>query len=146
MLNKHLLIIVALLSASFTNTAAIDTWQIFINKQVIFKGNAEMEETAVAIKIKTLKPQDCLIIKYFIDNPNPNWKRTFYINDSNDISVKTVEINKQSGSVSVNASVFKQLMDKKQPVFIYTTSLPKDPQKAAAVRVRRILLCKINWK
>jgi hypothetical protein len=146
MINRFLLIIAAFFLLSFANRSAIDTWQILINKQVIFKGNAEMEESAVTIKNKTLKPTDRVIIKYNIDNPDPNWKRTFYINDSNDISIKTIELNKQSGAVSVNASAFKKLMDKKQPVFIYTTSLPKDPQKAAAVRVRRILLCKINWK
>jgi hypothetical protein len=80
-----------------------------------------------------------------MDDPDKGWKRTFYISDSNDENLKTAEINTQAGSVSFNASVIKDLMNKKQPVFIYTTSLPKNKELAARIRVRRVLLCKIEW-
>ena len=69
----------------------------------------------------------------------------FYINDGDDKNYRTIEVNKQSGRITVNAAVLQKLMNKRKPVLIYTTSLPKDPSKAALVRVRRILLCTIEW-
>ena len=66
-------------------------------------------------------------------------------NDANDNTIKALKISNQSGCVSFNASVFEELKNKKHPIFIYTTSLPKDPAIAATVRVRRMMICKIEW-
>ena len=145
MANKLFLVALTFLIICAVNATAIDSWRIFYNKQVIFKGNAEMENPVVRFKTRQLKKTDHFVISYKIDNPDVNWQRTFYINDTNEVNIKTIDLNKQSGSVSVNASVLKEMMNKKRPVMIYTTSLPKDPSKAATVRVRRILLCKIEW-
>lgn len=139
------LLLTAFFAMSYNKAGATDGWQVFFNKQEIFKGNAEMEQLKTTFKSRELKKNDCFRITYNNDHPYAGWKRTFYFNDSTDNTIKTLELNKQTGSVSLNASVLKEMMIKKQPVFIYTVSLPKDPDKASNIRVRRILLCKIEW-
>jgi hypothetical protein len=144
-MNKAIILLSVFLAFAFTTADAKDSWQILINKQVIFKGNSDDESPTVSVKVRVLKKTDCIAINYNMDDPDKGWKRTFYISDSNDENLKTAEINTQAGSVSFNASVIKDLMNKKQPVFIYTTSLPKNKELAARIRVRRVLLCKIEW-
>ncbi len=130
---------------AFSKVRSTDNWEICFNKQSIFKGTDDQLNKIAFLKAAGIEKNDCITITYKMENVDTGWKRTFYINDSADNNIKTIVLNKQTGSVSVNASVLQEMIDKKQPVFIYTTSLPKDPSKAAVVRVRRIFLCKIEW-
>ena len=115
------------------------------NKKLLVKGQPGQEEMQVSLKAVRIKKTDCFTIKYGTDNSNKRWNRTFYINDTADRTIKTVRINRQRGTVTFNASALKDMVNKRQPLIIYTTSLPKDPAKAATVRVRRIILCRIKW-
>ncbi len=73
-----------------------------------------------------------------------DWKRTFEIyNDADQLLLKIPASNQIAYSVSV-----KQLRAslKKGTHSLYTMAIPRDPSKAAVVRVRRILVCKIMVK
>jgi hypothetical protein len=144
-MKKTLLLIPLLLMLSLVKVSAMDRWEILLNKQVIFKGTSEQENPTLRFKTKTFKKTDSFTLRYTSENPQRGWNRTFYVTDSEENNLKTVTVDNQSGQVSVKASAVKELMGKKHPVFIYTTSLPKDPSKAATVRVRRILVCKVEW-
>ena len=133
-------ITVTLLSAK-----ANDSCKILFNKQVIFKGSVEEGAADAFIKVKRLTAKDCITIRYYSENTSKGWQRTFYINGPEESNLKTITIGKQSGAVSVKASVLNEMKEKKLPVFIYTTSLPTDKAMAARVRVRRMLICKIEW-
>jgi hypothetical protein len=124
---------------------ANDSCKILFNKQVIFNGVADQETAVASLKAKIFKAKDCLTISYKSETVNKGWERTFYINDSSEKSLKVITVNKQSGSVAVKASILNKMKEKKQPVFIYTTSLPTDKALAARIRVRRIFICKIEW-
>jgi hypothetical protein len=50
-----------------------------------------------------------------------------------------------TGKQPFKAALLAGYAKTKKPIHIYTTLLPSDPQKAAVIRVRRILLCTIEW-
>ncbi len=130
---------------SAAKAEASESWQILFNNKVIFKGNSDQPDPTLSLKATSFKETDKITIKYFMDNADNTWKRIFMVNDENEKSYITIELNKQSGSVSFKANKLKELMEKKKPFFIYTVSTPKDRSLAASVRVRRVLLCKIEW-
>lgn len=144
-MNKVFLLVCFLLSLLVGNAQTGENWQIFYNKKQVFKGTPEMEVSAAKLKKVRLKNSDIITIKYNTENLSKGWRRTFYINDSTDQNIKTIEMNEQSGSISVTASAINDLINKKTAKYIYTMSLPKDKALAARIRVRRVLLCKIDW-
>ncbi|HEX8461768.1 MAG TPA: hypothetical protein VF623_10070 [Segetibacter sp.] len=144
-MKKIIALLPLLLLLSLTNLYAMDHWEILLNNKVIFKGKIGEENPTLKFKSRSFKTTDRFTLKYTADDPQKDWNRIFIVTDAQDKELKTVYLDKQSVQVSVKASEVKLLMNKKQPVFIYTTSLPKDPAKAATVRVRRILLCKVEW-
>ena len=50
----------------------------------------------------------------------------------------------EDGSYCIKQSELKILLQPNEEYSIYTTALPKDPQKAMLVRVARTLVCKIK--
>lgn len=144
-MRKAFILIFTFLAFAYTSNSENDSWQILLNKKVIFKGSTDKEETTVSFKTVKVKPTDSITINYNPKKADNRWKRFIYINDSADVNIKTLTIDEQRGSTSVNASLIKNQIDNKQPVFIYTTAIPKDKSLAARIRVRRVLLCKIEW-
>jgi hypothetical protein len=143
---KKLLLIIFSIFALATVNAQTDNWQIFFNTKAVLKGNSDKADAELVIKTSALRSTDKIVIKYTSATADDKWKRTFYITDSADNNILTIPSSKQTGSISVTAGKLTQYMKHKQPVFIYTTSIPKDKAMAASVRVRRMLLCKIEWK
>jgi hypothetical protein len=81
-----------------------------------------------------------------MEKPEEGWNRTIYLNDAKDNVIKQYELKNQVGTVSIPVKILQQIARKKQAIHIYTMSLPKDPNLAAVVRVRRVLLGKIQWQ
>jgi hypothetical protein len=122
-----------------------DRWEIKFNKQIIFKGSSNQTNPTAFLKTSALKKTDKITIRYLMDNPDKDWKRTFLIRDESENNIATLDLNNPTGAVTFNVYNLQALRNKKKPFFIYTVSLPKDPSLAAAIRVKRILLCKIEW-
>src|SRR5215210_5350984 len=122
-MKKLFMLLPAFVALPMSPAHANDTCEIMFNKQVIFKGDVEQENSVAFLKAKPFQKSDCLTIRYYSENAKKEWKRTFYINDS----------------------ALKDMNEKKQPVFIYTTSLPTDKAMAGRIRVRRVFICKIEW-
>jgi hypothetical protein len=135
----------AFVALNIAGASANDSCKILFNKQVIFEGPVDQETAVAPLKAKVFTNNDCIIISYKSENANKGWERTFYINESSEKSLKVIRLNKQSGTVAVKAAILNKLKEKKQPVFIYTVSLPIDKGLAARIRVRRIFICKIEW-
>jgi hypothetical protein len=138
------LVPVFLLLAVFKSLAN-DSCIVLLNKQVVFKGPVEQQDAVAWIKSKSLKSNDRITIVYHTENESRGWRRTFYVQDSTQENLETIELGKQSGSVTIGATALKAMKEKKEPVFIYTISLPKDKAMAARIRVRTLFLCKIGW-
>ena len=130
---------------SFVHVSANDSCRIFFNKQEIFNGEVEHETSVASIKSKTFTKSDCIRILYKSEHVAKGWERIFYINAPEERNLKTITIGQQSGRASFTATVLNAIKDKKQPVLIYTISLPADKAMAARIRVRRMFICKIEW-
>jgi len=142
---KYFILCISAVALSAAKAEPNESWQILFNNKVIFKGNSDQPDPRASLKVSSFKATDQITIKYFMSNADNNWKRTFLVNDESEKNFVTLGLNKQTGSVSFQAGKLKELMGKKKPVYIYTVSVPKDPSLAASVRVRRILLCKLEW-
>jgi hypothetical protein len=143
---KFSMLLLAFVALTISVAHASDSCKILFNKQVIFKGEVDNESSVSALKVKAFKKSDCITIVYNSETTNKGWERTFYINGPDEKNIKTITTSKQSGSLSVKASVLNEMKEKRQPVFIYTISLPTDKTLAARIRVRRLFICRIEWK
>ena len=148
-MKKYLLLLIALVAFCMNdaNAQSNDTWLISLNKQVVLRSPAETAEPVVFISKSALqKGKSMLTIQYTTENGEKDWNRTFTFNYANEQTLKQASIKNQSGSISFAAKELLKAAQLNKPLFVYTTSLPNDPDVAALVRVRRILLCKIQWK
>lgn len=133
------------MALAVTDANAGDSCQILFNKQIIFKGGVDRQDAVAYFKARQFKNTDLINIKFYSDNANKGWRRTFYIDDESNNNIKKIEMDKQSGSVTFSASVLAAGKEKKQAFSVYTTSLPTDKAMAARIRVRRMFICKIEW-
>jgi hypothetical protein len=72
-----------------------------------------------------------------------DWKRSFEIYDNADQSIAKVAPTKTSGKYEVLLKTLTSKMKKGETYSLYTIAIPRDPKKAAVVRVRRVLVCSI---
>ncbi|MGI8636681.1 MAG: hypothetical protein ACR2KZ_14890 [Segetibacter sp.] len=138
-------LLLAFLLLTYAKADANDSCRILLNKRVIFKGEVEQQNAVAFLTASQLKKTDLITLEYYSEDDVKGWSRTFYLDAANDKTLKTIQLNKQSGSVCFNAFALKKMIQNREPVFIYTTSLPKDKKMAARIRVRSIFVCKIEW-
>lgn len=122
-----------------------DSCYITINKQLIYSGVIDEPKATVYLKSSGINKRDCFSIQYVMEEPDNFWDRTIYLSDLLDNNIQTLPIPEQSGCVNVKASAFWKMIANKEAVFIYAVSIPKDREVAARVRVKRRMLCKIEW-
>ncbi len=144
-MKQAFVLIPAFLLLSVLKVMANDSCTLLLNKQVVFKGMVEQRDAVAFIESTKLKSTDRITIVYHTEHESRGWRRFFYVQDSAQGQVKTIELGKQSGSVTISGSDLRAMKEKNKPVFIYTISLPKDKAMAARVRVRTLFLCKIEW-
>ena len=142
---KKIFFLLSFLGIAFVNAGANDSCKIYFNKKLISKVRVDHDKSVAYLSSRSPKKTDCITVRYFSENVNKGWKRTIYFNARDERNIRTVEMDKQDGSVSVRASLFREMMEKKEPVFIYTMSLPADKALASRIRVRRMLICKLEW-
>jgi hypothetical protein len=71
------------------------------------------------------------------------WKRTFTIYNDQDQSIIDLSPCKTSGKYNAPLKSIVAKLKKGETYSLYTMAIPKDPKKAAVVRVRRVLVCRI---
>jgi hypothetical protein len=123
-----------------------DSWKIFLNKKLLLQTPVESNEAVVVLNKATTIAKNTLSIQYKSADTESDFKRSFYINDAQEKTIKKIDLKAVDGTVIINTKDLKAAAASRKPLFIYTTAIPKDPAMAAAVRVRRLLLCKIEWK
>jgi len=73
------------------------------------------------------------------------WKRTFSIYSDEDEAIIDITPCKASGKYEVSLKRLVSKIVKGKKYSLYTIAIPKDPKKAALVRVRRVLVCSISF-
>jgi len=139
---KALFFFVSTLFLAISVNGQSDSWKIYFNKKLLLKATEESEsKNVVKIKSADLKKAGQLSIMFVDAIPNKDWRRTIAIFDDKDSTLY-----EQTGvnAVRIANSRIKKMSAGKTRIKIYTWSLPKDPNKAALVRIRRVHLCTLE--
>ncbi len=95
-----------------------------------------------------LKPKTGEDIVIHIDEANEGneWDRSFIIFDKQDAEVARFKQQPKKNFYKMPLKSLLSSLKKDNDYTIYTIAIPKDPEKAAVVRVRRVLICTIRVK
>jgi hypothetical protein len=131
------------LTLSFMNNQT-DNWKVFHNKNLLLSASEESEEkNRVTLSKAELSQTGVLALSYTGAALDTGWKRSFMIIDESGNILGEKE--SYYGFKLKNADL-KKLFGKGSILKIYTWAIPKDPAKAALVRVRRVHLCTVVLK
>ena len=130
-------------SAIYMN-AQPDNWKIYHNKKLLLSVSEESETKNIrSIHKADLDKTGDLIVMYKESNRDKEWKRTIAIFDEKDNTLfEKAGINK----IQVSNASLKKMLQEKTKIRIYTWAIPKDPAKAAVIRIRRVHLCTLELK
>jgi len=136
---KTVFFIISILFFVSSASGQSDSWKIYFNKKLLLNTTQESEtKNVVKIKSADLKKAGQLSIMFVAGSPNKDWRRTIAIFDDKDSTL--YEKTGVTGVRVANARI-KKMIAGKTMIKIYTWALPKDPNKAALVRIRRVHLC-----
>jgi hypothetical protein len=113
------------------------------NKKMLTVTKEDAAKNKIVIKAAELKKSGSLIIAFPVSKAKSEWKRNILIYDTADNMLLTKE--DVTGLTLTNTELTALLAGKKK-FSVFTTSIPRDPKKAAAVRVRRVHLCTVEVK
>lgn len=137
------LLIVAFSLLAGTSLKAQAVWSVKLNgKEVLNTSTEDEEKNTVGIKKSDLKKGKNLVLVYKEGETKPGWERSIIAYDSKD-----KELSRQKGSrFQLSDVTLQSFFKKSKTIKIYTIALPTDPKLMAAVRVRRVHLCKLVVK
>lgn len=118
-----------------------DSWKIFHNRKELASFNNKKEsadERRVVLLNRSIDDPGFFIIEFKPAGEEKEWIRTIAFLDSNDRIIK--EYN-NTLFLRIHNTEMGNIAGGKQKIKVYSWAVPKDPAAAAAVRVRRILLC-----
>jgi hypothetical protein len=113
------------------------------NKKILTVTKEDAVKNKIVIKTTDLKKTGSLVLSFPVTKTYPEWKRNILIYDTADNMLLTKE--DVTGLTLTNKELSILLAGKKQ-FSIFTTSIPTDPKKAAAIRVRRVHVCTVEIK
>lgn len=102
-------------------------------------------EKSVVINLnkKTLA-QDKLVVHNSNTQELKDWNRSYII--FNEASAEVAKLKTSGKTAEIAIAYLKKKLQQNKDYGLYTVALPKDPAKAALVRVRRILICTLRVK
>jgi DNA segregation ATPase FtsK/SpoIIIE-like protein len=133
-----------LFSQSQTEVIKEDSWKIKWNKKVLLEAHQSNEKTNTKkIKKTELSKKYSLEVAYKESDPakEKEWNRSFMFVGDNDNELLRKDSTRK---VSITAAELKKLFANQKKIRIYTIAIPTDPDLAARVRVRRVLLCTLE--
>jgi len=121
-----------------------DTWKIYLGKKLLLQSPVESASPTIMLDKKLVNGKNILTIQYKAAESGNDMKRSFSINDENESTIQSTSLKGNSGTAVFSLKGLKKATGKNLSLF--TVAIPKDPSLAAAVRVRRFILCRIEWK
>ncbi len=116
-------------------------WELFITTKKIAAGVTD-KDTFISLPTNAI---GFLKIVYKDGNFTKNWKRHFLVMDENSQILIDTSIKALNGTISFDLRKLKAITKKKK-FSLYTYSFPNDPNVAATIRVRRMILFTAEWK
>ena len=137
-------ILVAALVCLSINSFAQDTCRVYRNQQILLTKTSWDDNNSNTVSIKTdLKKKETLDIYYNTVVPARNWQRFILLIDDNDQTIFSKVFDFSSGKYVLTAKELEAASKKAQKLFLYTYAFPKDPAEAAAIRIRRLMICQL---
>lgn len=128
----------------FVNSYAQDTCRVYRNQQILFTKTSWDDNNSNTVSIKPdLKKRETLNIYYNPVVPVKNWQRYILLVDDKDQTILSKVFDFSSGKYVLTAKELEVASKKAQKLFLYTYAFPKDPAEAAAIRIRRLLICQL---
>jgi hypothetical protein len=125
-------------------TYAQDTCRVYRNQQILLTKTSWDDINSNAISIKPdLNKKGTLNVFYNTVVPTKNWQRYILLVDDNDQTIFSKVFDFSSGKYVITAKELEDASKKAQKLFLYTYSFPKDPSEAAAIKIRRLLICQL---
>ena len=118
---------------------------ISLNGKQLFKVNEDDDNTGkkLALKLKTnYAATAALEVKEL--KPSKKMIRSYMVYDEQDNELIKLVKSKKPGTQQVLIKGLLKKLEAGKKYFLYTIAIPSDPKLAAAVRVRRILLCAVT--
>jgi len=117
---------------------AQDSWKLYLGKQELASGKVSDEnESTVRLKAGS----DQLLVAYMAEDRAPDQTRHFAFFDEKGTEL----LSKAGGSrAKFELATITSLLEKYDHISLYSWSIPNDPELAARVRVRRVLLCHLS--
>jgi len=141
---KKIFLFSLFITAAIFMNAQSDNWKVYHNKQLLLSTSEESEaKNTRSINKVDLDKIGELIVMYEAGILDKEWKRSIAIFDEKDSTLfEKAEINK----IQVTNTDLEKMFRGKTKIKIYTWAIPKDPAKAAVIRIRRVHLCTLELK
>jgi hypothetical protein len=139
-MGKLIFFILILFSAT-VQAQSYDKWDIYQNRKEVSHFNNKKEtndERKVLLLNRFLEGPGFFVIEFTPAKEQEEWIRTIAFYDSTD---KPIREYNNTLFLRIHNSEIAGIMEGRQKVRVYSWAVPKDPAVAAAVRVRRLLLC-----
>jgi hypothetical protein len=136
-----LIFFILILFSATVQAQSYDKWDIYQNRKEVSSFNNKKEtndERRVLLLNRFLEGPGFFVIEFTPAKEQEEWIRTIAFYDSTD---KPIREYNNTLFLRIHNSEIAGIMEGKQKVRVYSWAVPKDPAEAAAVRVRRILLC-----
>ncbi|HLF46394.1 MAG TPA: hypothetical protein VI548_08210 [Chitinophagaceae bacterium] len=118
-----------------------DSWKIFNNRKELASYTLKKEsddERKVILLSRMLEDPGFFIIEFTAKAAQEDWIRTIAFFDT---SGKQIKAYNNTLFLKLHNTDMALILDNRGIVKVYSWAVPKDPEEAAKVKVRRILLC-----
>jgi hypothetical protein len=133
-----------LLTLSLSGPAlAQDSWKVVHNGKQKLAASAEKPDgNVVTVNRADLSRTGTFVIKYNEAEPQTGWTRTITMVDKGE-----TELHTHTGNLfTISNANLKKLFASVNTIYVYSWSLPNDPELAARIRVRRVHLSTIKLR
>lgn len=132
------ILLVVLLTFSKAHIRAQDNWTVtHLKKELLQASTEDTAANRVVLKYGDLKKWGALQLTYQEIPQRAGWKRTVFFIDDAQNEVATAHGNK----FLFRNRKLRHAAKHARRLYVYTSTLPMDPDVAATVRVRRVHLC-----
>ena len=131
------------LTILFATAAQAQSWKLKLDAKTVLSAKEESEEkNVVRLKAADLKKAKQAVLLYTDPEANKDWERTITLYDTADKVLATMKGHK----FTMTTTALKKYLAQSKTIMLYTAALPKDPDVAARVRVRRVHLATITMQ
>jgi hypothetical protein len=140
-MKKYFLFYIFFLISFSVMAQKYDSWQIFSNRKQIASYSLKKEsfdERRVVLLNRTLEGPGFFIIEFTPAAAQAEWIRTIAFFDTTERQIKAYD---NTLFLRVHNTDMALMLDNRKIVRVYSWAVPKDPELAATVKIKRTLLC-----